>query len=365
MKIKKILIVDDEPIIVKTISYVLRHENYSILTASNGVECLEIAKKEDPDLILLDVIMPTMDGFDTIKNLRSIKKFKYTPIIFLTGQRTTPDSIDSGYLLGGNEYWVKTMSPRELVTRIRAILRIADLENNYRALQQSFYSTVVNDLRTPLGTILDASEYLMEGRESLDKDRIATVSEIIKSTTLQLLQIVKDMLHLSNFESGEYIIQRKAVSLHDMINTLLEKMNGMRKQKNIDVKVDIEESLALLVDEEYFQELLENLFDNALRYTPPNGKVCCSVKHCPAKDLNGKDSVVIEISDTGCGIADEEIPTLFEKSRITDDGSRKSNTRTGLGLVICREIVEAHDGTIVVESKVGEGSKFIITLPAE
>jgi two-component system phosphate regulon sensor histidine kinase PhoR len=282
----------------------------------------------------------------------------------LTGQGITSDSINSAYLLGGNEYWIKTMSPRELVARVHAILKIADLEKNYRALQQSFYSTVVNDLRTPIGTILDASEYLLVDRGSLDRDHVATVSEIINTAAVHLLQIVKDMLNLTNLESGEYIIQRKTISLPDMIDTVLEKMNDTRKQKNIDVKVDIEKSLALSADDEHFQELLENLFDNALRFTPPNGKIYCSAKHCPAKNPNEKDSVVIEISDTGCGIIDEDIPSLFDKSRITDAQFRKSNARTGLGLVICREIVEAHDGTIAVESKVGEGSKFIITLPA-
>jgi signal transduction histidine kinase len=323
---------------------------------------LDIAKKEDPDLILLDVVMPTMDGFDTIKNLRLIKKFKYTPIIFLTGQGTTPDSIDSAYLLGGNEYWLKTMSPQELVVRIRAILRIADVEKNYRKLQQSFYSTVVNDLRTPLGTILDASEYLLEDTGTLDKYRVAIVSEI-NTAAMQLLRTVKDLLQLSNFESGDYILDRKPVLLHDLVNAILNTINVTRNHKSIEVKVDIEESLAVSVDEEYFHEVLENLFDNALRFTPANGKIYCHAKRHPAKDSNGTDSTVIELSDTGCGIDAEEIPTLFDKNKITNGEFKETNTRAGLGLVICREIIEAHDGTIAVESKVGEGSKFIITLP--
>jgi two-component system, sensor histidine kinase and response regulator len=363
MKSKKLLIVDDEPIILKALTYVLRNEDYSIRTASNGVECLDIARKEDPDLILLDVIMPTMDGFETIKNLRLIKKFNYTPIIFLTGQGTTPDSIDSGYSLGGNEYWIKTMSPQELVTRIRAILRIADLEKNYRALQQSFYSTVVNDLHTPLGTILDASEYLLEDTGALDKYRVALVSEI-NTAAVRLLRTVKDLLQLSNLESGDFVLDRKQVQLHGLVTGILNTLNVTRNRKSVEVKVDIEESLAVSVDEKYFQEVLENLFDNALRFTPVNGTIFCTAKRRPAKDSNGADSIVIEFSDTGWGIVAEEIPTLFDKGRITNIEVEETGTRAGLGLVICREIIEAHDGTIAVESKIGEGTKFIITLPA-
>jgi signal transduction histidine kinase len=339
----------------------LSREQYVMLSASNGVECLKIAQEENPDLILLDVNMPVMDGYETIKRLRLIKKHKYTPIVFLTGYGTTPQAIDSGYVLGSSEYWTKPMSSEELIVRVRAVLRIADAEKQLRHMQQSFYSIMVHDLRNPIGAILGMSDILLEEKESFKKDQLEMLS-MINTASIQLLRIVKDLLELSQFESGEYRLLRKRVPLKQIVKTSLAKVNAMRNQKHIAIEVDIVDALTAFVDEEYFGEVLDNLFDNALRYTPVNGTIHVRAQHRPAGDSRVRASISIEVVDTGCGISHEEIATLFDKSRITNARFRKANTRTGLGLAVCREIIEAHDGTITVESTVGEGSKFVITL---
>jgi signal transduction histidine kinase len=363
METKTILIVDDEPDNLTTFSHVLSQGHYSVVTASGGVECLKIAHDLTPDLVLLDVKMPEMDGFETIKQLRSIKKFKYTPIVFLTGYGKTPKAIDEGYSLGGNEYWTKPIAPEELIVRVRAVIRTADAEKKLRKLQQSFYSMVVHDLRNPLGAILGYSEILLAEQGSLDADQVHIVTEI-STASVALLKSVKDLLELSQFESGEYIIHRKSVKLIELTRAVIATMNVMRNQKNITITVEVEESLQLCVDEEYFREVLDNLFDNALRYTPVNGTILFKAKRRLVGDSHAKGLVSIEIIDTGSGISPEAIPTLFEKSRITNIKLRKAKSRTGLGLVICREIIEAHNGTISIESTVGKGTRVAIVLPA-
>lgn len=361
MKSKTILIADDDAENTSAFSKILSAEQFSVLTAANGAECLRVADQAHPDLILLDVNMPIMDGFETIKRLRANKQFKHTPIVFLTGFGTTPTAIDSGYILGSTEYWMKPIVPAELIVRVRAILRVAEAEQSMRKLQQSFYSMVVHDLRNPIGAILGYSEIMMDDVATLTSDQRELVSDI-HSAGGQLLQIVKDLLELSNFEFGEYSIERVPVRLSEMVSDVVASMDGLRNQKNIAITMSVDDSLVVSMDEEYGREVIENLLNNSIRFTPAGGKVTVAAEQRPPNG-DGNGSTTIEVSDSGCGISEAELPVLFEKKRIIDPKFRKANTRTGLGLVICREIVEAHNGTISVESSPGKGSKFIVTLP--
>jgi two-component system sensor histidine kinase/response regulator len=363
MEPKSILIVDDETDNLRMFSNVLSREGLTVLTASDGIECLRIAQDETPDLILLDVNMPKMDGFETIKHLRLLKKHKHTPIVFLTGYGTTPVAIDVGYSLGGNEYWTKPISSEELIVRVRAVLRVADAEKRLRKLQQSFYSMVVHDLRNPIGAIMGFSEILLTEQETLDETQVHIISEI-NTAGVALLKSVKDLLELSQFESGEYLLHRSNVALNVVVRAALRAVDVIRNQKHITVQAEIDPSLELCVDEEYFREVLDNLFDNALRYTPASGTIQIRATRRAAEDSSAKNVISIEIADTGGGISPEAIPTLFDKNRITNMKLRKAGSRTGLGLVICREIIEAHDGTISVESTVGRGTTVTIVLPA-
>ncbi len=359
---KKIMIVDDEIEFQNLFSMILSKEGYDVIVASNGIQCLGLVENVNLDLIILDVNMPGMDGYETIKRLRQIKKFKYTPIIFLTGVGTSPHDIDAGYLLGGNEYWTKPISIEELVVRVRSVLRTVEAEKQVRKLQQSFYSMVVHDLRNPIGAILGFTELMLEDKDSLTNEHFEMISEI-NTASVHLLQIAKNLLELSQFESGEYILQRQVVSLNDLVQSVSDKLKVMRIQKNINVEIQVGTVASLTVDPDRFKEVLENLFDNALRFTPMNGNISIVAHHHRPQNSSETNSVRIEFSDTGSGIAEEEIPTLFNKNRIMIPRFRKAETRTGLGLVICREIIEAHGGTINVESSVGKGSKFIISLP--
>ncbi len=356
------MVVDDETDFQRLFSIILSKEGHEIVVASNGRQCLDLVEGQNFDLIILDVHMPVMDGYETIKRLRQFKKFKYTPIIFLTGVGTSPQDIDAGYLLGGNEYWTKPISVEELIVRVRSVLRIAEAEKQMRKLQQAFYSMVVHDLRNPIGAILGFTDLLLEDKDILTKDHFEMISEINRAD-IHLLKIVKDLMELSQFESGEYLLHRHPVDLKEIVNEVSERVKVMRIQKNIAVDIQTGIITPLNVDPDRFAEVFENLFDNALRFTPVNGRISVMAENIFSQHASDAHSVRIEITDTGSGIPEDELPTLFDKNRIMIPKFRKAESRTGLGLVICREIIEAHGGTIGVESVVGKGSKFIITLP--
>lgn len=359
---KTIIVVDDEAEFQTLFTIILSKEGYTIHAASNGMECLALVETVDPDLIILDVHMPVMDGYETISHLRKIKKLKYTPIVFLTGVGTAPPNIDTGYTLGGTEYWTKPISIEELTVRVRSVIRISEAEKQLRKLQQSFYSMVVHDLRNPIGAILGFSELLMEDKEAITAEQREMISEM-NAASVDLLHIVKDLLELSKFESGDYVLHREPVQLHRMIESVFDSLKVMRIQKNISLKIDTGAVDTIAVDAEWFNEVFENLFDNALRFTPPKGVISVTASLLPSSAPSDTTTAQITIADTGRGIAPDEIPMLFDKNRIMDPKFRKGETRTGLGLVVCREIIEAHGGTIHVDSTVGKGSTFIITLP--
>jgi two-component system sensor histidine kinase VicK len=221
---------------------------------------------------------------------------------------------------------------------------------------------VVHDLRNPIGAILGFSDLLMDDKSSLNSNQVEVVTEISKCGEA-LLKSVKDLLELSQFESGEYILRPERVSFAKLVQTVVSSLEVARNQRHITIDVDIQESLQVNVDQEYFREVLDNLFGNALRFTPVGGKIHLSATRQPGGSADKKEVVSIEITDTGGGIVPEAIPSLFDKNRITNVKLRKAGSRTGLGLVICHEIIAAHDGTLSITSTVGKGTTVTIALP--
>ena len=157
-----ILVADDEVDIVNLFASIFRANNFIVETANNGYECIRKAKECDPDLILLDIHMPALDGYETIKQLRLIKQFQYTQIVFLTGYNTTPANIEVGYELGSTEYWTKPIDAGELVARVRSLLTSMEAERKLRNLQQAFNAMIVHDLRGPLSGIVGFVELMKE-----------------------------------------------------------------------------------------------------------------------------------------------------------------------------------------------------------
>jgi signal transduction histidine kinase len=358
-----ILIVDDEENIRNTLSTRLNMEGFQIESASNGKECLQKVGLVKPDIILLDVSMPVMDGFETITHLRQIKNLQFTPIVFLTGHRTTPESIESGYLSGGTEYWIKTMPAEELLARIRSILKISETEKQLRLLRHSFASMIVHDLRGPIGAILGLSELLKEEKELLTSEHLEIV-DAINDSAASVLNIVKDFLDISEIESGRLILDKTNHDPNQFVYNSLKKYSLIQRQKNIEINFNEKPLPQIPVDVRRIQEVFDNLIDNAVRFTYPNGKISIRLKvDEESHETAIKKWFTAEIEDNGEGISEKVVPTLFDKNRITDPSTRQPGRRTGLGLVICKGYVDAHNGEISVVSTTGKGTTVTVRLP--
>jgi Osmosensitive K+ channel histidine kinase len=354
---QKILIADDEAGITEVFASVLERNNFEVTKAFDGEKCIQKARSSNFDLVLLDVHMPKLDGYEVIKQLKQMPHLKHTPIVFLSGYSTTPGNIESGYKYGGTEYWKKPMAIDEFEVRVRAILRIAEAERTLREMQEGFTSMIVHDLRGPLGAIVGFSEMLSEDKSKLEPAIGDLVDEIGKAAKL-MLNLVLDFLEITRLETGDVTMYRSRVNLRDIVERSVFNQSKTEQEKSIHVKIDFHDLPVLYIDPDRIEKVFDQLLDNALRFTPARGSISISATATPA-------SVVVRVSDTGAGIPARDIPMLFDKMRITTPGSKRAGSKTGLGLPICRGIIEAHSGTISAESKEGKGSTFIITLPLQ
>ncbi|HTR80077.1 MAG TPA: hybrid sensor histidine kinase/response regulator [Bacteroidota bacterium] len=351
----RILIADDEPMITEMFATVLERSDFDVVKAFDGEECVQKASSATFDLILLDVHMPKLDGYEAIKQLKQFPHLKNTPVVFLSGFSTSPDNIEAGYNSGASEYWKKPMATDEFEVRVRAVLRIAEAERKLRETQELFVSMIVHDLRSPLSGIAGFAEMIAEDKEQLGSEMGDLADEIKKASKL-MLNIISDFLEITRLEAGEAKFFRVQFNLRDIVEHCLRNFTKLSNEKSIHVKVECDHLPELNVDPDRIEKVLNEVFDNAFRFTPPGGAISVVGKAT-------EHSVVVQIRDTGPGIDARDIPMLFDKMRITIPGAKRAGSTTGLGLPICQGIVEAHGGTIVAESKKGEGTTITIALP--
>lgn len=352
---QRILIADDEPNITDVLAKVLELSDYEVTRAFDGEECIQKALIAKFDLVLLDVSMPKMDGYEVSRQLKQMPHLKHTPIVFLSGYGTSPQNIEWGYEAGGIEYWKKPLATDELEARVRSILRTADAERKLRDMQESFTSMIVHDLRSPLSGIVGFADMLAEDRNAMTP-QIAEMIDSIGTAAKEMLSIVTDFLEITRLESGDSKIYREGTDLHQIIEKAVDRYRGAIQKKSIQLNIDRGDIPIMSIDPDKIQRVLENLLDNATQFTPKQGAISISSKV-------EAGTVKLTISDSGEGISEEDLLLLFDKMRITMPGSKRPGSRTGLSLPICRGIIEAHRGRISVKSTRGKGAAFTISLP--
>ncbi len=354
---QKILIADDEPGITDILASVLEGNNFDVTKAFDGEEAVQKARGSNFDLVLLDVHMPKLDGYQVIKQLKQMPQLKYTPIVFLSGYNTAPDNIESGYKYGGTEYWKKPMATEEFEVRVRAILKIAEAERTLREMHEGFTAMIVHDLRGPLGGIVGFAEMLSEEKAQFEPGINELIDEIGKAAKV-MLNLVTDFLEITRLDAGEAKMYRDQESLQDIVQRSVSSLSKACQEKSITVNFGLAGLPMMNLDPDRIEKVFTQLLDNAVRFTPAGGSVSISA-------VLVQGAVVVKFSDTGGGIPVKDIPMLFDKMRITIPGSKRAGSRTGLGLPICRGIIEAHGGSISAESQEGRGTTFTITLPLQ
>lgn len=356
----RVLVVDDEPANIFFLKGILKEEGYLVSTASNGQQCLDSLEETPPDVVLLDIMMPGITGIEVLEKIQEDKKTKDIPVIMVTAKTESID-IEEALDKGAVEYIRKPIDEIELLARLRTTLRIKRQEDRLKDMLQSkkdFIDIISEDLRTPFDSISGFAEMLYHDKEltehlnSNHKDFLKYIIDASHNT----VNYFNKLLNWTKLEARELKLRVNEINLSKLINKSIVPYQTVIHEKNLSIINEIDEDQEIKADERYFGQLIMNLLSNAVKFTPENGEIKFSAN-------NDKNSIRIVISDSGLGIADIEPKQMF--SRVINSPSRgtKGEKGAGLGLGICKKIIDAHGFDITYESIPREGTDFIITIP--
>ncbi len=360
----RVLIVDDDEIIRKLLRRVLERSGLIVDEAASGEGALDAIERAVPDLILLDVVMDGMDGFQTCHQIKMLEIMKEVPVIFVTGRSDT-GSIVEGLDAGGSDYITKPINRHEALARIRNHLKMRTLMRFQREfiemLKQAnlaknrVIGVASHDLRNPLVSIRGLSEFL-ESCGPLNPEQTEIVGTI-RSTSDTMLHLVEELLDLSVIDSGEERLEMEPQQVYEIVSSSLNIYQFTANKKSILLELDDRGMPEILnLDKTQFRRLLDNLLSNAVKYSPPDSSITL-------RTVVEGERFQIVVEDEGPGIPEEEMHKLFTDFGRTSNQPTGNETSTGLGLAICKKIVEAHAGRIYAENRTDRsGARFVVEL---
>lgn len=372
-----VLIVDDTEANVILLSHVLKAEGFNIMVAFNGADTLEILDARKPDLILLDVMMPEMSGYEVCSRINENDDLKHIPVIFLSALSETSNKVE-GFESGGVDYITKPFQKEEVLARIKNHLYLAKLQKerdeqiqvlkereseleNLNKKKDSLIRMVSHDIKNPLVGIVGITKMINERPDMLESQKKEMLEAVEKSGN-KLLDMVQTMLENDNSATAKEELNTAAIDPNKLLDRVISVNKPKALFKEIELGIfdtDFEGSVSL--DEEKIVVLLNNLVSNALKFTPQSGKVSLSFSQ---EGENG----LFKVSDTGIGIPEDSLENLFSSRENTKREvvlGTNGEKGTGLGLDVVLKYVNLHNGKIWVESEIGEGSTFYIQLPTE
>lgn len=364
----KILVVDDNQDNIDLLDFALSDLHYEVSKALNGKTALILAEKEQPDLIILDIQMPEMDGFEVLRRLREKMHTQRIPVILLTAMRKDPQSIESGLALGADEYLTKPIDTEELLVRVKSMMRVKKAEQELERTKADFTAMLVHDLRSPLAGIKGTLECIRDisSTEVLDQLHHELLDAALTSSQ-KMLNLINDLLDLSKLESGRVHLTKLKVDLPSIVDLACKSLRIPMNNKKIHLEQKFTPNLPKInVDPDKIGQVMTNFVSNSIKFTPEGGTISVSADQEDFLDeLDGKTKkrLIVMVADTGAGIAKEELPALFDKYKQTKTGKLSKYKGTGLGLAISKRIIEAHNGSVWVESELNKGTTVCFTIP--
>jgi len=367
----KILIVDDVLSNILLLKILLTNEKYQISTAMGGKEALEKIVLEKPDLILLDVMMPDMDGFEVTTEIRKMPEpFNEIAIIFLTALNSTPDIV-KGFQVGGNDFVSKPFSKEELVIRInhqisliaakRIIIRQTEELRSIITARDKMYSVIAHDLRSPMGSIKMMLNMLMVSltQETIGDDLYEMLHMANKSTE-DTFSLLDNLLKWTKSQIGRLNVVYQDSDMVLLTKVVLDIYDKVAELKQIKIILDSPETCEIYCDIDMIKSVLRNLLSNALKFTNDGGNVTVRIIDNVPEE-GGK--VVVCVEDTGCGMSEEDQKKLLNVETHFSKFGTNREEGSGLGLLLCQDFVVKNGGRLWFESRLGEGTKFYFSIP--
>ena len=360
-----ILIVDDETIVHDVLEGHLAKEDYRLAFVVTSTEALAYLEENLPDLILLDVMMPDLDGFSLCRQLKADDRWRHIPVIMVTVLRSREDMV-RGFEAGADDFLHKPVDAVELRVRVRSMLRIKKQYDELQAafsLREELVQMMMHDMRTPLSVIRGYSSPFMLEQLS-DPSAYLDLFARISTQAQRLETFLNEMLMMAKMESGSLALNRSLVDIHDLIRQLEQLHRPVAQTKEIELAVELPaKSCQILIDPYLFQRMLDNLISNAIKFSPKKSTVTVRVQY-PAGNGESKPTTAqirFQVLDEGSGIPAEDRERIFNKYEIVAL-KQEENLQVGLGLAFCRMVVEAHGGRIYVEANEPTGSIFTVEI---
>jgi signal transduction histidine kinase len=363
-----ILVVDDTQANLQLLSGMLKERGYKVRPVPDGKLALQAAKSAPPDLVLLDIHMPDLDGYEVCAQLKRDERTRDIPVIFISALNETMDKV-LAFGMGGVDYITKPFQFEEVDARVAAHLKLrrlqVDLAVRNHELQQSnaelrrlqelrdnLTQMIVHDLRSPLTGVFGSLELISTECEKLLPETKRMI-ELSRESLNQTLAMINSLLDVSKIEAGELRPNRRKCDLVLLAREADNLLAGMRGERKVFIEPE-SESIPAFVDPDLISRVLQNLIGNALKFTGSDGEIRIRLGH-------EHGFAHVSVQDNGPGVAPEYHQRIFEKFGQVKDTTQRVGT--GLGLTFCRLAVEAHGGSIGVTSELGKGSTFWFELP--
>lgn len=363
----KILIVDDVMSNVLLLKVLLTNEKFAIATASNGRQALEQVEKENPDLVLLDVMMPDMSGFEVAQHLKSNPNTADIPIIFLTALNSTADIV-KGFQVGANDFISKPFNKEELIIRVthqislvaakRLILSKTEELQRTIAGRDKLYSVIAHDLRSPMGSIKMVLNMLIL---NLPSEKIgAEMYELLtmaNQTTEDVFSLLDNLLKWTKSQIGKLNVVYQDVDLVEVTDGVIEIFSMVASLKKIRIR-EMKRKMMVNADIDMLKTVVRNLLSNAIKFSKENSEVLVKME-----EVDGM--AVVSVQDYGCGISEEGQKKLLHTDTHFSTFGTNNEEGSGLGLLLCKDFVVKNGGKLWFTSKEGEGSIFSFSIPVK
>lgn len=367
-----IMLVDDTPANLKLLEEMLQEQGYRVAQFPSGAMALKAAARNPPDLILLDILMPEMDGFEVNRRLKADENLKDIPVLFISALADTDHKIKA-FSSGGLDYVTKPFQEAEVLARVKTHLELRSqqvrIEAQKRQLQEdhdrlreleelrdNLVHMIVHDMRSPLTGLLGFAEMLMGELKKLGQDELASDAEQILATGNSLRDMITTLLDINRMESKEMPLDKEPCDLREVVANAMASLGALVNNSTV-LFAPPPDAMSAVCDPEVSCRIVDNLIANAVKFADSRGEVRIVLNRVP-------DGIKVTVSDTGPGIPPEHHTRIFEKFGQVATGKERDKYSSGLGLAFCKLAVEAHGGRIGVESAVGKGSAFWFVLPA-
>jgi two-component system sensor histidine kinase/response regulator len=358
--VKTILIVDDNPMNVLLTAAILKNSGYETITADSGFKAISLLENSIPSLILLDVMMPDMDGLETCRKIKNNPKWVEIPIIFLTANTQTGEIVD-GFNAGGVDYITKPFKNEELLVRVKNHLELSASRKTIIEMNKNrdkLYSIIAHDIRSPLAGIQQTVDAIDQGFFDPASEDFNKIIHQLGIRTRETNTLLNSLLQWTKMQGETIALTPKHTDLFATLSNCILLLEANAKNKDIEINLNVTETTQAWCDEVSIHTVFRNVISNAIKFTPNKGEVNIS---------NGTsgDFTVISIQDTGVGMDEQTVHKVFLEEEFYTTSGTNNEQGTGLGLVMAKDFIKKNKGKLEVTSSPGQGTTISILLPSD